>query len=479
MNNLIINVPGQHMKKFALKQTPRFFWQGIWIVLPVIALAAVGLFSLRQDKLLAESEAKERAQIVADDLHARIRNDLAKVLATTTNDGVDRVAFKISTSGELLFPPPMAPLVQRELPFEKLTESQIGLWQAANAVEFRSADKPKAIQAYREFMATTPPGEFLSRASFALGILLQPGDLPAAKNQFAEIIRQYPMAVSDAGILLAKLAETKLLEIAFNPTNKPTAQDYAGLNVFRRDLVEEPTPLTEHLLALTEQWESAHGGSPETTQATRNLWAQHELSRRIYQMTTQHFFVQPLAASLPIFKPASFWFNDEQGSTVISAQTEPAFASGKSSYFCISSKISGSNVWINCVPERELRKIVENISHSAKNVPDYFGISAELSGKKFTDEKSIRPWYSIQWMGRKGGGTRKAEDSSDAPVLASSVGADDQMTELKVSVHLTSRSTLFERQRLRSFWFSSLIVVSAAAAFVGLVAARRAFYRQL
>ena len=28
---------------------PRFFWQGVFIVLPVIVLAGAGLFSLRQD----------------------------------------------------------------------------------------------------------------------------------------------------------------------------------------------------------------------------------------------------------------------------------------------------------------------------------------------------------------------------------------------------------------------------------------------
>src|ERR1051326_311720 len=44
---------------------PTFLWQAILITLPVAVLAAVGLVSLRQDKLLAEKEAREPAQATA------------------------------------------------------------------------------------------------------------------------------------------------------------------------------------------------------------------------------------------------------------------------------------------------------------------------------------------------------------------------------------------------------------------------------
>src|SRR5438552_4662032 len=44
---------------------PTFFWQAALILLPVVALAAIGFFSLRQDKLLAEQEARERAAAIA------------------------------------------------------------------------------------------------------------------------------------------------------------------------------------------------------------------------------------------------------------------------------------------------------------------------------------------------------------------------------------------------------------------------------
>ncbi len=39
-----------------------FFWQGVLMFLPVLVLAGVGVGSLRQDRLLADQEARERAQ---------------------------------------------------------------------------------------------------------------------------------------------------------------------------------------------------------------------------------------------------------------------------------------------------------------------------------------------------------------------------------------------------------------------------------
>lgn len=47
------------------RRRPRFLWQGLLIVLPAILLAAFGLFSLRQDRLLAQHEAVEQAKAIA------------------------------------------------------------------------------------------------------------------------------------------------------------------------------------------------------------------------------------------------------------------------------------------------------------------------------------------------------------------------------------------------------------------------------
>jgi len=46
---------------------PGFFWRGVLILLPLVLLAGMGIYSLRQDRLLAEIEARQRCGTLADD----------------------------------------------------------------------------------------------------------------------------------------------------------------------------------------------------------------------------------------------------------------------------------------------------------------------------------------------------------------------------------------------------------------------------
>ena len=66
-----------------------------------------------------------------------------------------------------------------------------------------------------------------------------------------------------------------------------------------------------------------------------------------------------------------------------------------------------------------------------------------------------------------------------ATVLASANRIEAGSELLKVSVYLTSPSTLFYRQRIRVGWFASLILAATVAACIGLTAAWRSFQRQL
>src|SRR5262249_36965548 len=64
-------------------------------------------------------------------------------------------------------------------------------------------------------------------------------------------------------------------------------------------------------------------------------------------------------------------------------------------------------------------------------------------------------------------------------VLASAAKNEGGVERLKVTIFLTSSGALFKAQRARTFWFGLLVAASAGAALVGLVAAYRAFRRQL
>src|SRR5258708_39413120 len=89
----------KNMRRTRRNRPPTFFWQGVLIVLPLAVLAALGLFSLRQDKILAQHEATERAQRLADQLAQDLWQEL------TGFSGPHLPAFKGDRAGPLGVPP--------------------------------------------------------------------------------------------------------------------------------------------------------------------------------------------------------------------------------------------------------------------------------------------------------------------------------------------------------------------------------------
>src|SRR5437667_2899961 len=96
------------MAKSSSNKNPTFLWQALLIVLPISVLAVVGFFSLRQDKLLAQQEAQERAQAIADELRAQLWTTLNTEEAQAGPSASFR--FEVDDSGRLISPPTVAPL---------------------------------------------------------------------------------------------------------------------------------------------------------------------------------------------------------------------------------------------------------------------------------------------------------------------------------------------------------------------------------
>src|SRR5881394_3015873 len=116
------------MDKSTFKKKPTFIWQALLIVLPVIVLAVVGFFSLRQDKLLAEQEARERAQAIADELRTQLW------MAVTNGDALAGppapFRFQVDNAGQLIFPPGIALLPRpSSLDASELNRVQARVWQ--------------------------------------------------------------------------------------------------------------------------------------------------------------------------------------------------------------------------------------------------------------------------------------------------------------------------------------------------------------
>src|SRR5512146_3032292 len=115
------------MAQYDPTRKPSFLWQALLIVLPVVLLAVVGFVSLRQDRLLVQSEAAERAQALARNLVSLVWGDL-----TAKPQGFETRAFQVDSNGQLLFPPPLELLPDpQSFKTVALTPAQRGLWLAA------------------------------------------------------------------------------------------------------------------------------------------------------------------------------------------------------------------------------------------------------------------------------------------------------------------------------------------------------------
>ncbi|MBI3852004.1 MAG: hypothetical protein HY298_17235 [Verrucomicrobia bacterium] len=235
------------MTRLSFNKKPTFLWQGLLIVLPVVVLAAVGIFSLRQDKILAQHEATERAQAIADDLLPKIWTAL-----TATNDSnlFKHHAFQIDQTGELIFPRPFDP-IPRPLSSTELP-----------------SDNSQAIAKYNDAV-----------------LLARQGKFQEAANTFKIVVDKFPDAIGDTGLELGPLAQWKLLELQNLETNRSVLNSPSTADSFWSSAIYHPTPLTPYFLQLVSE------DDRNVQEIWQRLWEEHELSRALYSAAREHLGV--------------------------------------------------------------------------------------------------------------------------------------------------------------------------------------------
>jgi signal transduction histidine kinase len=189
---------------------PSFFWRGVLILLPLLLLAAMGIASLRQDRLLAEAAARQRGEILAEDsarhiaaeLSDRLRNTAAATFSPLVIDGNGRL-LGVHGSAE------RAHLIDSTMPqspsLATLSAHQSALWNAARDAEFRGGQD--AASRWKEFIDTSPPQPFKAQSEYDLGLLrAQEGRASAALPLF-QAAAQDQQVTTDIGLPLFILAE--------------------------------------------------------------------------------------------------------------------------------------------------------------------------------------------------------------------------------------------------------------------------------
>jgi len=482
---------------------PRFLWQAVLIVLPVFVLAAVGLSSLRQDKLLAEQEARERARQIADELADKIWNEVAVLrLDLSPQNQLDRLnapgpknldAFQISVQGDLVYPPPYTP-VPVPHPFEatRLNPDQARLWQVAREADFAGTNSDAAIEAYHQFVARMPPDNFVAAAHFSLGLLLlNQSRYSAAAGAFDLVCERYPTATGESGLSFALLAQMKSIALAMASSNQVVSARVSSLETLCSNAVFRPTFLTPQLLKQAAAWEQTRSIVNPVAERWLMIWQNHERARRLHAAARLQWQsagkLVSTGTGVPDDPPSRTPVGPAEGEKRMNAGLASAASPGPPRLFwiaadedwlAVASRSDSSNTWYTCLRHAEVQRIVREITENAGIVPSYFAVTVELAGKDLGVSPGTQNWNASN----KNGGILAAYTAftgASLPTLLASAGKPEAADRLlRINAYLTDPATFFARQRIRTTWFGLLIGVSASVALAGLITAWRAFDRQ-
>ena len=408
-----------------------FFWRGLLITFPVIVLAAAGFVSLRQDRMLVEHEAMERAQDLADGLVPGLWHTL--ILSQQS----ELPTFTIGATGEVLFPPALVPiLVPRLLEGDELGDGQRVQWRA-----FRSAPVAEPNR-WRAFLDSNPPSNYVAAVHYAIGLhLLEIGQKASAAEHFLAVSRQRPEAVGETGLPLQPLAEFKLLTLS--------AQGIAtgiGMADFCSNVVHRPTPLTPYLLDAAVELALAPADR-QICERWLKTWANHETARRIAGALQEKSnaitsipplrWVSPAPLAVSLDSPPDRWL-------VVQTEEEKGFRR------------------FICHRESDLARQIPATLSTAFRIPAHFAVKVAVGGQEFPEMM----------------GSIANPPAPDTRVLASATRIEGAVEAMRVTVSLGDRNALFKRQRIRSFWFGMLIAAAAVTALLGFLGTWRAYAKQ-
>lgn len=498
----------------ARSRPPRFLGQALLIVLPVAVLTVVGLLSLRQDRLLAEQEARERAGRLAQEaadraLTAVFSIDPIRDARTLVSPGVDlfRPVFELTFQGELDWPPPVEPIPEPcPLDPAELGSAAREAWETARRAT-EAGDASAAVEVWTAFLAMDAPAAFAGNALFELAQAeARRGATNEAEARFRQVAEDHTTARGESGLPLAPLARWRADELALASAPHPVEGQRRFVEACS-NLVFHPTALTPVLLervAGLSATQSPSTASPATTDtpgespspskagrggpavpepaswglvapprsawetnslpAWRRLWETTELSRALFAAARRTWEQRGLltangsgATELQMARAglAPLWVTLSPPSPDTAGT--PALNCASRDWLCLRFPPSGRRFLGRS--ECEVSNLLEQASAETASVPPYFEVSFTVAGRTLSGPREATLL------------AERAADSSAQPGTAEPI--------LKAAIHLTDPGALYARQRQRTWWFVALVLVAAATAGVGLFSAHRAFQRQL
>jgi signal transduction histidine kinase len=440
---------------------PSFFWQGLMIILPVLVLAVVGLYSLRQDEQAAEQAARKRAADSAQSL-ARAVGDMAgeelseflnlqnvwmidlnlnsqpRAGMSSDNDleagiakwertypGLKLAALAepqcdLLTDGREIAPPSVPATPSPPKWYCELSPRQRELWEALR----------QGQASVQDFLDTNPS---------------QDARLAALAVHQDNILIWDRAPSTETGIAFADVASFQLL----NAEAPPSLQ---LLDAVWHRLFDTPSFVAPALLELAEaRTNGADAFAQEKLHWMRQFWDSQSAARR------------HLAAllNLPEIRSGStnsFW---ARWSQTPSDRALGIFCP------CLYKDYIGSNYTngMPFVPQQVLEAIFARaLAANRYWVPDYATVAISVENEPL----------SI------GGGDPPAGEKSPLANATQKFGASSRpdAASLGVTFYLTSREKMLAAEQRRARLFGALIGAAVLAALAGLLTARRAFYQQ-
>ena len=477
------------------RSTLRLLGQAAFILLPVLGLAGFGLYSLRQDRLLAEQEAHDAGQIVSRQLaqaigtrtpahwrdyreasfalHANRSADLglsswAGGAPAETNAWLRIQAWQqanpeidltnlppadpssyVETQPEMMPPQPPEWLGQ-------LNPEQQKLWQCVKQAAFQVDDFSAVQSAIQTFMASHPPKGARANAEY-LRLLANIRGMTAtgAVSQIAEFTRTHwgdSTESTDAGLPLGQLvcyqALHRLPDGAGLPPNFITFHTIAWMIQYRASV------FSPRLVAEAER--VARGTASEQYVATLKHWCNANSAARI---VLQDFREQHPPAT---WTNAPFWVDSRIGKYLLIlgdrclAPTNWVVPSAPRYLYlmlpqvvvetALGAAVKDSEIWLPPYAKMEFDFGDQPISLSP-------GLAADCENR------------ALPLLGQAGGILK------DLPL-------SQHAYPFRIRVLLANPEILYARQAQRSRGVGALIIASALAAVMGLFSAWRSFRRE-
>ena len=461
------------------QRTPVFFWQGILILLPVAVLAVTCIISLRQDERAAEHDARNRAaenvQGLARAMRVSVEEELRRYYAlqnmwtmevrSESTPGVsfvrgfpdeklaadiakwerDYPRFKLAemampqarilADGRQIEPLDFPDAPQPPKWFAELTAEQRKLWE-----ELRAARNQKETDKRWQAFTDSHPSETARHA----GDLVRVGIKGLAYNSE----RIFP---SETGIEFADIGCAQLL----TATNAVLNQSLLQAVWFR--VFNHPSILSPRLLELAQ----ALTNRADVSLQEKFVWMQKNFTKQ----SEVHRQLASLR-SLPDLQPwkylwKSHWTADNSALAVFQPMT---FLNPGTDYNGVSLSGQGYQIWL--VPADVLATIFIRAAEENKYlIPPYAAAQFSIEGVAIPP---LRPAPAPDEKNLLGVAEQKA----------GSLFAQDAI-RFNVKFYLTSRAEMLATERRRAKLFGVLILGAALTALIGLLAARRAFFRQL